>query len=107
MRLPWRSDAPKLPDNKRVAQKRFENLKRNLKGDVSLFRRFNEVIQDYLQQGICERAPEPKQSHGVYDSNIEYYLAHHAVIREDKVTTKLRVVFDASSHEDGFPSLND
>ncbi|XP_038162876.1 uncharacterized protein LOC119797746 [Cyprinodon tularosa] len=36
-----------------------------------------------------------------------YYLPHHAVLREDKVRTKLRVVFDASSHEDGSPSLND
>ena len=34
-------------------------------------------------------------------------MPHHAVIREDKATTKLRVVFDASSHEDGCPSLND
>lgn len=36
-----------------------------------------------------------------------YYLPHHAVMREDKVTTKLRVMFDASSHEEGSPSLND
>lgn len=34
-------------------------------------------------------------------------MPHHAVIREDKATTKLRVVFDASSHKDGCPSLND
>lgn len=34
-------------------------------------------------------------------------MPHHAVLREDKVTTKLRVVFDASSHEEGCPSLND
>lgn len=38
---------------------------------------------------------------------MEYYLPHHAVIREDKSTAKLRVVFDASSHEEGCASLND
>lgn len=36
-----------------------------------------------------------------------YYLPHHSVIRRDAVTTKLRVVFDASSHVSGQPSLND
>lgn len=28
-----------------------------------------------------------------------YYLPHHPVIKEDRAATKLRVVFDASSHE--------
>lgn len=36
-----------------------------------------------------------------------YYLPHHAVVRREAVTTKVRVVFDASSHEYGEPSLND
>ena len=34
------------------------------------------------------------------------YLPHRAVLREDKQTTKLRVVFDASAKKSG-PSLND
>ncbi|XP_065665633.1 uncharacterized protein LOC136087055 [Hydra vulgaris] len=35
-----------------------------------------------------------------------HYLPHRPVIREDKVTTKLRIVFDASATSSG-PSLND
>ncbi|XP_019850167.1 PREDICTED: uncharacterized protein LOC100632574 [Amphimedon queenslandica] len=35
-----------------------------------------------------------------------HYLPHHAVIRKDKETTKLRVVYDASAKQHG-PSLND
>lgn len=104
--LPWRPNVPHLPDNMRVAQKRFQTLKRKLKSDVTLFERYNDVIKDYEQQGVCENVPQTSQSAEAAD-NVTYYLPHHVVIREDKLTTKLRVVFDASSHEDGCPSLND
>ena len=39
--------------------------------------------------------------------NPTYYLPHRAVINEERLTTKLRVVFDASSHAEGCQSLND
>ena len=35
-----------------------------------------------------------------------HYLPHHAVVQEDKKTTKLRVVYNASAKANG-PSLND
>ena len=35
-----------------------------------------------------------------------HYLHHHAVLREDKWTTKLRVLFDAYAKING-PALND
>ena len=35
-----------------------------------------------------------------------HYIPHHPVIRDDKTTTKIRIVFDASARDNG-PSLND
>ena len=35
-----------------------------------------------------------------------HYLPHHPVVRKDRETTKVRVVYDASSKESGGPSLN-
>ena len=104
--LPWRHDSPPLPDNLRVAKKRFESLKRKLSADATLYTRYNNVMEDYLQQGICEDVPE-NDSGAESTETVKYYLPHHAVLREEKATTKLRVVFDASSHEAGSPSLND
>ena len=74
--------------------------------DATLYSRYNDVIQDYLQQGICEDVPEDVSA-AEQPEAVKYYMPHHAVLREDKVTTKLRVVFDASSHKEGCPSLND
>ncbi|KAJ7983908.1 hypothetical protein DPEC_G00369930 [Dallia pectoralis] len=104
--LPWRPDKPDLPDNFTVAKRRFEGLKKKLRTDATLYTRYNDVIQDYLQQGICEDVPEDSSA-AEQPETVRYYMPHHAVLREDKVTTKLRVVFDASSHKEGSPSLND
>ncbi|XP_030579763.1 uncharacterized protein LOC115776287 [Archocentrus centrarchus] len=100
--LPWRHENPELPDNYQIAKKRFEGLKRKLRADVIFYKRYSEVIEDYLQQGIVEEVTDDE----CLSPTVKYYLPHHAVLREDKMTTKLRVVFDASSHEDGCPSLN-
>ena len=42
----------------------------------------------------------------VSGANRVHYMLHHAVVRQDKATTKLRVVYDASAKSDGL-SLND
>ena len=101
--LPWRHEKSALPDNFRVAKRWFESLKRRLKMDATLYYRYNDVITDYLQQGICEDVTESTAAEE-HPENVKYCMPHHAVLREDKATTKLRVVFDASS---GCPSLND
>ena len=63
---------------------------------------YDSVMRSQLEQGIVESVsskPEPDDS-GVH------YLPHHAVIRRDKETTKLRIVYDASAKSSGL-SLND
>ena len=38
---------------------------------------------------------------------VVYYLPHQAIIKEDRLTMKVRIVFDASSHGREAQSLND
>ncbi|GFQ67373.1 integrase catalytic domain-containing protein [Trichonephila clavata] len=63
--------------------------------------RYKDVINNYVREGIVERTSWDSLS----DSQ-GFYLPHHAVIRSDKTTSRLRVVFDGSAHEDGHLLLN-
>ena len=60
------------------------------------------VIRTQLKQGIVETVKQPE--HG--DVERVHYLQHHAVIKRDKDTAKLRIMCDTSSKVGG-PSLNE
>ncbi|GFW43001.1 integrase catalytic domain-containing protein [Trichonephila clavipes] len=90
-----------LQNNKTVARKRFEDLVRRFKCDHELFCEYKDVIDDYVREGIVERT----SCDSLLDSQ-GFYLPHHAVIRSDKTTSHIRIVFDGSAHEDGQSSLN-
>ncbi|XP_068756583.1 uncharacterized protein [Montipora capricornis] len=54
------------------------------------------------KKGFAEEVPDQSDDNGTVR-----YLPHHAVFRDDKRTTKCRIVFDASAREGGDASLND
>ncbi|GFT24525.1 integrase catalytic domain-containing protein [Trichonephila clavipes] len=90
-----------LQNNKTVARKRFEGLVRRFKCDHELFCEYKDAIDDYVREGIVERT----SCDSLLDSQ-GFYLPHHAVIRSDKTTSRIRIVFDGSAHEYGQSSLN-
>lgn len=59
-----------------------------------------KVFNDQLASGIIEEVSEDLLS-----QDRCYYLLHQAVI-ENSATSPIRVVFNASSHCEGAPSLN-
>ncbi|GFS69144.1 integrase catalytic domain-containing protein [Trichonephila clavipes] len=100
--LPWKPGMREaLQNNKTVARKRFEGLVRRFKCDHELFCEYKDVIDDYVREGIVERI----SCDSLLDSQ-GFYLPHHAVIRSDKTTSRIRIVFDGSAHENGQSSLN-
>jgi hypothetical protein len=63
---------------------------------------YDSIIRDQVEKGIIEQVSSLEKADKVH------YLPHQAVIRKDAVTTKLRIVYDASSKESkSGTSLND
>ena len=57
-----------------------------------------------MSAGILQEVPEQD----IQTSKRCHYTPHHAVIREDKTTTKLRVVLDGAARSSKFDfSIND
>ena len=63
---------------------------------------YDAIIRSQLQQGIVEEV----NPHNKGRSGHVHYLPHHAVVRKDRETTKLRIVYDASAKATGC-SLNE
>ena len=84
---------------------RLHSLHNRLKRNEQLLSEYDKAIKDQLASGIVEEIP---RSEPCRQENTVHYIPHHAVIREDKETTKLRVVYDgsATTNDHNF-SLND
>ena len=97
-----RSATPPPPDNLELCHRRLKSLLKRLKQTPQVLMEYNTIIQDQLSKGIVEIVTPT--SHSLSDR--VHYLPHHGVIRQDKGTSKLRIVYDASAKCTG-PSLND
>ena len=100
--LPWKETHPSLPDNYEHSRRRLLGLLHPLKQRPFVFKDNDKTIKEQLSRGILDELDESKH----LNPGFTHCIPHHAVIRQDKVTTKLRVVFNASAKQDG-PSLND
>ena len=99
--LPWKVSHDPLSNNYDLSLKRLVGLLKRLRQNPEILCQYDAVIHEQIQRGIVESVGTQMSTH-----NLVHYLPHHAVLREDKATTKLRIVYDASSKTCG-PSLND
>ena len=76
------------------------NLHQKLKNNPDLLKAYNDIFIEQKQNGIIEEV----MSQGKLGET--HYTPDHPVIRDDKITTKTCIVFDASARDNG-PSLND
>jgi hypothetical protein len=101
VKLPWKEHQEELPSNEGPAIQQAQSLIQRLKRSPKTLKSYHELILDHLKRGFIEEVlgEDPKSW-----NRILHYIPHHAVIRMDKVSTKIRQVFNASF---GSPSLND
>lgn len=120
VRIPFQSSPSILGDSFQVAQKYLNRLKIRLSEDSTYQQLYSSFMNEYAQLGHmkCVRNhSKPTQSgadSGEFIDEITsahgrrvYYLPHHVVLKTDKVTTKLRIVFNGSSLTTSEHSLND
>ena len=98
--LPFKNNHPIVHDNYNLSEQRLMKLHEKLRDDPELLEKYEKIFRDQMKEEIIEPAPKSTK---VGETS---YLPHRDVIREDKDTTKLRIVFDASAKGNG-PSLND
>ena len=106
IKLPFKEGHSPVPDNYSLSQKRLARQLNRLKEDKEIAQKYDDVITEQLREGIIERVT--KEDCAATSVGTITYLPHQHVLRPDKETTKLRVVFDASAkHKGEGLSLND
>ncbi|XP_058456467.1 uncharacterized protein LOC131433877 [Malaya genurostris] len=101
--LPFKENINELGNSRGMAIKRFFMLEKRLNRCQDLRKQYVEFMEKYQRLGHCKEIDESKYSNDLQT----YYLPHHAVLRPNSSSTKLRVVFDASAKSSSGKSLND
>lgn len=104
VRLPFKVEDPKCQygDTRNIAERKLIYLEKRLQKDTTLRKEYVKVMEEYLTLNHMELVP-----HDDLENHRATYLPHHAVVRYDKETTKVRVVMNASSQGNNGVSLND
>lgn len=87
-----------------MATKRFFNLEKKFRKDELFFNSYKEVMNEYLELKHAKLVPLCPLTE---NNENKYFLPHFAVVREESISTKVRVVFDASVRTSTGFSLND
>ena len=104
VQLPFKKHHQPLPDNYELSLVRLNSLYRWLQREPALLKEYNSIILDQIENNIVEKVdkmdiPEPGEV---------YFIPHQVVIRKQAASTRLRIVFDASSKvQPDLASLND
>ena len=98
--IPWKEGEPKFTNNYDVAIVRLKSQEKSLKRKgPEVMEAYNKIFQDYEKKDYIRQVPQSEVEK-------QWFLPHFPVVKEDRVTTKVRMVFDAAAKHDG-KSLND
>ena len=102
--LPW-NNRQSLPSDYNLSFNRLKALQQRFTKEPELAMEYNDIIQEQLKNNIVERITDEELNQ---QSGGFHYLPHHAVVRKERETTKVRIVFDGSAKAHNSPlSIND
>lgn len=97
--LPLKLPISSLGQSRSIVYRRFKVLESKFLRDPEYKQKYVQVMRELIDSGHMIKSDSPAESCN--------YLSHHAVINPHKITTPLRVVFDASLQTSTGKSLND
>jgi len=89
--VPWIPGSSLPSTNEQPSRRRLFRVEKKLSQDPKLREEYEEIVRDQLEEGIVEVAPETPTGYRTF------YMPHKPVVRESASTTKVRMVFDAST----------
>jgi len=98
--IPLKENPNTLGDSYNQALRRLISLETRLRKDPVLKEQYTAFLTEYENLQHMSRVTDNPAPETVY------YMPHHCVIRKESLTTKVRVVFDASAVTDNGVSLN-
>ncbi|XP_075150744.1 uncharacterized protein LOC142224849 [Haematobia irritans] len=106
VRLPFRKEFPEavfLGPSRNMALAQYHRMEKTLNKTPDLKNQYERVLQEYITLDHMEEV-RCFENHG--DKQNSFYLPHHAVVKPESKTTKVRVVFNGSKKSGSGFSLN-
>ena len=95
---PWKRDPTQLPYNKRQAERKLDATERQLTANP-----YSKQMTEMTEMKIARKLT--KQELALYDGPV-HYISHHQVVRPEKKTTPILIVFNSCGNVQGH-QLND
>ncbi|CAG9132665.1 unnamed protein product, partial [Plutella xylostella] len=99
--IPLKESPECLGDSSQQALIQFKSLERKFNRNSEFKQKYTDFLEEYQTLGHMSENTNPQ------DDKTSYIMPHHGILREDKLTTKLRTVFNASSITSSGKSFND
>lgn len=107
VRLPFRREFPEalfLGPSQNMALAQYRRMESTLSKSPDLKKQYEVVLKEYIELDHMEQVNHFESSE---EKHFSFFLPHHAVLKPDSKTTKLRVVFNGSKKTNSGSSLND
>ena len=96
VKLPWKENTQLSFNGYQLSESCLRSLHHKLRKEPSLLAEYDAIIQEQMKSGIAEKVPDKYLTNQEMSQN--YYLPHMAVIRKDRKTTEVRVVYHGSAN---------